>query len=271
MLTAEYLQHGPQLKLDRAIHHINDLKARAEAFLAEKPFKLMRHYRPQTGETAFWSKPEKPIPAEFSLIIGDAIHNLRAALDLTLYPMAKDRADRPNRIMFPFAKDDTPKALADAMKEGRVKFAGKKVVEEIERLNPNPTGNSILWGIDAIDKSDKHRIPILTASFPIFTPASGSDKILEFALGDNPKGASVVIAGTEAQPVTLQDIARPDVPDFGEQEAETQPPFFIAFGGVEPFAYLPVLNQLIKGVHETASAIDSLIGAYLDPSNTFPS
>ena len=271
MLTAEELVYAPQLKLDRAVHHINDLKARADAFLAEKPFKLMRHYRPQTGETALWSKAEKPIPPGISLVIGDAIHNLRAALDLALYPMAKDRADKPGRIMFPIAKDDTSKALTDAMKEGRVKFAGKKVVEEIERLQPNPTGNPMLWGIDALDKSDKHRLPILIGSAPAFTPESGSDKALAFVLGDNPKGVTVILLGTETEPNIFRGPPTPSLPDFGEQEAQTQPPFFIAFGDRDaPFTYLPVLDQLVKGVHQTARAVDALVGAYLDPDNTFP-
>jgi hypothetical protein len=270
MPTADELRYGPNLKLQRAAHHIHDLSARCSSFLAEQPFKLLRHDRRRAGETVFRIKAEKPIPAELSLVIGDIVHNMRAALDLTIFPMAAPRADKPGRIMFPMAKDDTPTALADAIKDGRAKFAGKKVLEQIELLRPYPAGNPILWGIDALDKRDKHQVLVLTHSHPAFTP--GNEKELELLLGKNPKGVTVVLASPEGQTaLTLRhQFATRDLPDRGEQEAKHQPPFFIAFGEGHPFAHLPVIDQLLKGHHEARRAVDALIAAFLDPTNTFP-
>ena len=105
------LLHAPLLKLKRAEHHINDLSGQVNAFLAERPFRLMGYMGGNTGKFALRVKKDKAIPPEFSLIIGDAAHNLRAALDLTLFPMAMDRAPKVDRNQFPFAKDDSDKAF----------------------------------------------------------------------------------------------------------------------------------------------------------------
>ena len=127
MLSKGKLQRAPYLKLERAKHHINDLNRCIESFLAEKPFKLMVEVRADACELALRTQVKKAIPAEFSLIIGDAIHNMRSALDVTLYPMARGTAPSPDKIQFPFCKGFN--GLEGAINRGQVKFAGKKVVE----------------------------------------------------------------------------------------------------------------------------------------------
>jgi len=72
------LLHGPLLKLDRAQHHIDDLKAQVDAFLAGKPFTLIIQMRSNPGKLALRVKRDRAIPESFSLIIGDAVHNLRS-------------------------------------------------------------------------------------------------------------------------------------------------------------------------------------------------
>jgi hypothetical protein len=84
MLTADELLHAPGLKMERARHHINDFNTRIDAFLAERPSKLIERFQYQAGKRTLRVKAEKPVSEDFSLIVGDAIHNLRAALDLTL-------------------------------------------------------------------------------------------------------------------------------------------------------------------------------------------
>src|SRR5207244_3719580 len=108
--------------------------------------KLMIDFKRKAGRIVFRTKTEKPIPPDFSLIIGDAVHNLRAALDLTLFPMACDRTRKPDRIQFPFARKLD--GLKDAIDGGQVKFAGEKVVEAIRSLKPYPDGNKELYGLN---------------------------------------------------------------------------------------------------------------------------
>jgi hypothetical protein len=272
MLTADELKYAPYLKLERACHHINDLDGQLKAFLAEKPFKIIIHYRRKTGERAFGIKTEKPIPPHFSVIIGDAVHNLRSALDLTLYPMACDTADKPDRIQFPFAKDDTPKALKTAIDNGRVKFAGKKVLEAMRILNPSPTGNPVMWGIYALDNRDKHRLLILSRAVAAFTAGTGNEEAFKrFLRRDIPDGTTIVLAGSDDEDLIKfqgRFVTR-DLPD-NEKEAEPQPAFEITFGDGQPFAHRFVIEALVEGVHEVRSAVDALVAAFLDPANAAP-
>jgi hypothetical protein len=161
MQTAEQLLHAPMLKLKRAHYHISDFNRRADEFLAERPFVLWERHHRKAGKTILFVKENKPIPPEFALIVGDAVHNLRAALDWTLFQMVWDRSPKPHRVQFPFPKDNTPKASNDAFTNSQVEFAGDKVVEEIRKCQPWPTGNFALYFIHLIDIQDKHRLPLL--------------------------------------------------------------------------------------------------------------
>jgi hypothetical protein len=148
--TAEELLRSPLLKLERANHHINDLNGKIQSFLSENPVELVVDPPDDTGRIPSPRfEKQKPIPQEFSLIVGDAIHNIRTALDIALFPMAAPRTPKPERIQFPFAKDASDAASKSACKEGQIKFAGTKVVKEISRLKPNPTRNRSLYGIHA--------------------------------------------------------------------------------------------------------------------------
>jgi hypothetical protein len=73
------------LKVERAKKHILDLEAQYDRFLQNKPFGFSHETNPQTGERTYYVKDIKPIPMEFSVIIGDALNNLRCALDHLAY------------------------------------------------------------------------------------------------------------------------------------------------------------------------------------------
>lgn len=269
MPSAEELQYAPYLKLQRARDHINDLSARNDAFLAERPFKLIERHHRKAGKTTYRVKADKPIPPEFSLIIGDAIHNMRAALDLVMFGMAGEIA--PD-IYFPFPKNAD--RMEAAIKKGHVQAAGKKVVEAIRLLKPYPDGNFGLNVIHALDIQDKHRLLILAGQRAVFTIGSGNDAILKPLLGENAEAAAsthVVLNGPEDTTLltfhrryTTRDLAD------SEQEAKVQPAFVITFGEGEITAPqpVPVLNALVSCANEAHAAVDTVIKAFLDPENT---
>jgi hypothetical protein len=161
------LLHGPLLKLERALLHIDELSRQIDTFMAKRPFKLILQVRSNPGQIALRVKQDNPIPEAFSLIIGDAVHNLCSALDLTMYGMAYQRAPKPDRIQFPFPKSDSAKDFKSACADGHVKFAGTKVVETIRSLKPFPKkGNAFLSNFHALSNRDKHRLLILSRSIP---------------------------------------------------------------------------------------------------------
>jgi hypothetical protein len=158
--------HGPALKVIRAEHHICDLNRRVAEFFNQEPrpctFVSFNDYKAQQAVVRF--EQYKPVPTEFGLIIGDAIHNLRSSLDLAMSEILVPRGVDPEKIQFPFSKRaDT---LESTIVNRLVQVAGPKIVTAIRNLKPYPGGNDDLYGLHELDIADKHRIliPILSAS-----------------------------------------------------------------------------------------------------------
>ena len=72
---------GSRLKLERAKTHITDLKAAIKIFFEDSAYSVVGDTDYETGDGVFKIRMQKPIPDEFSLLIGDAVHNLRTAMD----------------------------------------------------------------------------------------------------------------------------------------------------------------------------------------------
>jgi hypothetical protein len=271
MFTAEELHYAPTLKINRAAHHLSNLKGKIETFLAQKPFKLMIRYKRKAGRVEAFSKTDIPIPACFALIIGDAIHNLRAALDLTLYSMAVDRSPSPDKIEFPFPRK--PTGLGGALNSSQAIFAGTKVVETIRRFQPYPGGDPILCNIHFLDARDKHRLLILARHTPELSigelAAERFNNLSRVKFVAD--GAIIRYVGDENSPVMSMGVrfATRDMAD-SEEEAATQCAFEIAFGKGQPFADFEVLGTLDGAVNKVKEVVAAMIEAYLSPDNLFP-
>jgi hypothetical protein len=266
MPTAEDLLYAPTLKLKRAEHHINDLSNRMNAFLVDNPPKIMIQIRGEASEIAFRPKKETPIPDDFSVIIGDAVHNLRSALDVTLYSMARDTARKPERIQFPFPKDATHKAFKDACESGQIEFTGEKVVETIRLLKPYPAGNPILNGIHALSITDKHRLLILVRAVPYFVTGTSAGEFFGRFIGPwfnaVPPGIKVnLIAPKDGDLLTI-NLQGTNIPSC-EHEAAIQLPFVISFGENQPFSHTPVIESLVKAKTEAARAVEKMVAAFM--------
>jgi len=274
LASADALAFAPRLKIERAKYHINDLNSKISAFMEERPYRLVIQHKPKAREYVIASKRQKTIPEEWSLIIGDAVHNLCAALDLAIYGMASDRATHPWELMFPFVRE--PKDLERKIKSTQVHFAGTYVVRTICELQPYPGGNEILSGLHRLDTRDKHRLLILTGQVADF-----SADLLRKLFPDTPHApalrpeqiARLLHSDTEITPVfkghgadysIFHAIGRSD--DF-EQEANVQPPYRIAFGEGQPFEFKPVIETLRACTDAVEQVVADLIEAFLSPRN----
>ena len=125
-------------------------------------------------------------------MIGDVIHNLRSALDITVFGMAGHRAPK---IRFPFSKK--AEGLNSSIKDGYVKFAGTKVVETIHSLQPYPTGNGALYAVHALSLQDKHRLLVLTGQRAAFLVGEDHAEILKPLFRPSVAGIGLVFDGPE--------------------------------------------------------------------------
>ncbi|MBV9511598.1 MAG: hypothetical protein JO303_15100, partial [Caulobacteraceae bacterium] len=78
-----------RLKVERAKRHINELGQEIAAFFARSPFVIHVQEDLKAGERVWWLEIREIVPREWSAIVGDAIHNLRASLDLMMVAIVR--------------------------------------------------------------------------------------------------------------------------------------------------------------------------------------
>lgn len=175
--------NGAYARAKRANQHVGNLKLREKAFIGKHKDHLVFNIDPGTGTINFrWSGSEVPIPALFSVLVGEAIYNLRAALDYLTYELAVlDSGAVQNGTQFPICdgKDDF-----DRRRTTWLKGISGAHVTQIERLQPYPTPN---WTaiLRDISNPDKHRQLAITqglmhGEFQIFVGTQAEARELDW-------------------------------------------------------------------------------------------
>jgi hypothetical protein len=174
MITVHDVFYGSKLKVKRADHHIRTLKDTLNAFMQTEFYRVrieedvevrgQRFIPPfHRVKVEIFQEPPSDIP----LIIGDAIHNLRSALDLAVCEMIEGFGGTVTpRTHFPIR--NSREEVVSAIKEGAVYGAPCDLVTFlIEIIQPYEGGNDSLYTLHTLDIRDKHRIII-----PTFTISS---------------------------------------------------------------------------------------------------
>ncbi len=81
-------QFSYELKLGRASYHLNSLDAKVREWRERETYRFVLHLDRESGKQFVSIAFTEPVPAEFRLIIGDCLHNLRSALDNLAYKLA---------------------------------------------------------------------------------------------------------------------------------------------------------------------------------------
>ena len=154
---------GYRLKLDRAKHHLDDLKAEIGAWEHSEPYSIVHEPDPDGTDQFLIRVRARPIPQyPFSLIVGDLIHNLRSSLDHLVHALSiRGGASQEvaHRTEFPIFKDH-----AEFKKRGRNKIMYLSETEQaiVESVQPYRTGDEWafdhLWVLHSMSNIDKHRL-----------------------------------------------------------------------------------------------------------------
>src|SRR6516165_10674086 len=97
---------GIQLKLDRANKHIEELRVVLESFYATKPYRIAVKKDIRTRQEVFYVSKIVDVPKDVSIIAGDALQNIRSALDhlaIRLYAITH-QGKAEDVVYFPIAK-----------------------------------------------------------------------------------------------------------------------------------------------------------------------
>jgi hypothetical protein len=148
---------GARAKIERAKKHIRDLDREKTTFLASDAYKVTPEFYVEQNTTAYFLDECLSMPNGISLLIGDAAHNLRTALDYlacSLIPSVAGKAPA-SHIYFPICK-----GLKEYKTESRGKTKGmpETFKQRIDAFKPYGGGDNRLWGLHQLDIADKHRL-----------------------------------------------------------------------------------------------------------------
>lgn len=146
------------LKIQRATKHIDELN---ELLRKTRPFALVVKTNTQTGERLVTTKKRETVVRELAIICGDAVHNLRCALDHAYWEIISPHCttDKERRLVqFPFTSkaSELYKTLHDALaSRGGTGFYS--VMRKL-RTHGEEGGNEMLFLVRESDNLDKHRL-----------------------------------------------------------------------------------------------------------------
>ena len=153
---------GARVKLARASQHIQELESNARKYLASAPFTLLRVEEPN-GDLLWRVKINRLVPLEWSAIVGDAVHNLRSALDLLAWQLVELNGAQPSRdTCFPITQSAAGQ-YEQTLKRA-LNGAHQKAIRLIRRLRPFAGGNTVLGQLHALDITDKHRLVLVVGA-----------------------------------------------------------------------------------------------------------
>lgn len=149
-----------ELKYARAVHLANELRGRIDEWAAaETVLARVHQVNDRTLEFRLILRREPPID-EWSLVLGDALHNLRSVFDNVIWSLATlDGAipKHPKLVTFPVTQDE-------AEWEQRIRKLESipaDLLERLRALQPWATATdrdeSLLWLLHQFDITDKHR------------------------------------------------------------------------------------------------------------------
>lgn len=178
---------GPRLKVDRAKQHIEDLDARICAFLDGHPYSVVMYDEPKTGDQVFCAVVREPVPVEWAVILGDALHNLRSALEHVAEQLILAGGGKTHSHSgFPISN------TADEFRTGgiqRIEGASERAKRLVGALKPYKGGNEPLWWLHRLNIEDKHHllVPVGAANrqigMQLSMPVPWSDTPSVFPMG----------------------------------------------------------------------------------------
>jgi len=231
---------GAKLKIERAYKHIADFNALWEQFIRSEFCRLSIEVDSNTRDNILKLESVKPLPPDAALIVGDAIRNLHAALDLMICEVVPS----PNRqTKFPFS--EKRKELPGQIKNGKIETAGADICDLIiNTIKPCRGGNDALYGLHDLDILGKHIRLILLIGVVALNNIDMEDDNGNIFTGCG----GLVQAGGRVDSIT--NDAKMQIKNYGD------PTFEITFDN-GPFQREPVvptlhqLAQLVSGVVQT--------------------
>ena len=241
-----------RLKIKRASKHIDELNGEVSAFLNTGFCTISVEKVAGTPRHLVKAKVVKPFPSDWPLIIGDAVHNLRAALDLLMSAMIENAGETPAKTTyFPFST--TRDSLVGGIAGGQVKILGQDIIDVIvDTIRPyEKEGDADLYALGRLDITDKHKL-LIPLVRPVrlsgVTARFGPVRMTDCSFGLSESG-EMNIAGVPSGDIEIQSYGKAS--------------FDVLFGKEQPLEGEPVIPSLIRLSQRVEGAVKAIEAAYL--------
>ena len=147
--------YGPRLKVERAEQHIGELGDIFVQYVRDNVKRLR-------GETV----PATTFPKHTPTVLGDALHNLRAALDHAYHIVADANGavfDEFRKFTFGEQRQSVEGSIK-GYKQKRTTPSDKVIAAILDEIQPYEDGKLRLYGLHKLDITDKHIVLIRTQS-----------------------------------------------------------------------------------------------------------
>ncbi len=150
------------VKVERAKKHVVDLHGEIDAFLSTKPYTVVKNIDSKLGKVGYQISKITPTPRIIVAITGDAIQNLRSALDHLAYHLLVVRlgaaaSDKYFNFPTPNTANDLERKIQSRLRQD--------AVDALRKLEPYKGGKGHqLWVLNRLNNIDKHRIIITVGS-----------------------------------------------------------------------------------------------------------
>lgn len=259
---------GIATKIERAEKHIRDLKAEWRAF-GRRAYGIRAYEEGQVRN--YRVRVREAIPLQLSTIIGDAVSNLRSALDYLVYQLLDAKSLKAGRHHY-FPISPGAKEFKSSYR-GKIKGVGDEAERLIEALKPYKGGTDGFWHLNELCRIDKHRLLITVAIRPGALALNLADQYAEL-LRDMPPsprhegGRQELLGKLRDQFIAIRGRRETICPVLEdgeiiyrepvstEQQQHTQFGFDVAFGQGEILECQPVIPALTRLADLVKSSIE---------------
>jgi hypothetical protein len=258
-MTTSALPHGFVAKIGRAKEHLSALKLSCDFFTAfgSEAYSLEKESKREAGEYIFRIRVKnKPPIVDWSLMVGDCIHNTRSALDHLFWALVKDKPGAA-RATFPLFKDWP--GFNGLKKANLEQWLTDDALALVEKLQPfNATGGpnkSPLAFLHDFDIMDKHKLLLPAIQF------LQSSRIQTFGVGGPKDVADIKVTVTLSGFDDNAELARVLVtPAKDIVDVDITPSFSVVFDGQPgPLYVIPTLERCIEVVETVGNDFTPLL------------
>jgi hypothetical protein len=240
-----------RLKIKWANQHIAHLGDMLHAF-SKTDFYIIAVEKDEDSDGHVWRFRQIRSPWEAPLIIGDAIHNIRSALDIAYFSLVKQVGDPTDWTQFKFFSDRNH--LVTSLRGGVLKRAPDIVDRLADEIRPYRAKDNSILALHDLDIADKHMLVLPT--LPV-TKVRLRKVVIN--------GGIVSGMRFEDLTVTVREGGIADLVGFGfdgsadmkiDIQGDRQATFTVLFGKGQPLENDPVIPTLTQLSQLVSTIID---------------